>query len=105
MFPESHGFVIYAGYKLYQRYMLQFIPIESMKGDEIVRHFDWHSNGTLTIGKHITKYKSMRKWMDEFLRKFENPGIKIARVNSILITKSLNLPLITLIFQGVGGPL
>ena len=29
--------------------------------------------------------------------KFENRGIKIARVNSILITKSINLQLITLI--------
>ena len=95
MFPESHGFVIYAGYKLYQRYMLQFIPIESMKGDEIVRPFDRHSNETVTLGKHITKYKSKRKWMVEFLRKFKNPGIKIALVNSIFITKSINLQLIT----------
>ena len=29
--------------------------------------------------------------MLEFLRKFENPGINIARVNSIRITKSINL--------------
>ena len=35
----------------------------------------------------------MRKWMVEFLRNFENPGIKIARVNSILITKSIDLQL------------
>ena len=28
MFPESHGLVaIYAGYKLYQRHMFQFIPV------------------------------------------------------------------------------
>ena len=33
----------------------------------------------------------MRKWMVEFLRKIENRGIKIARVNSILNTKSINL--------------
>ena len=29
--------------------------------------------------------------MVEFLRKFENRGIKMARVNSIRITKSINL--------------
>ena len=34
--------------------------------------------------------------MVEFLRKFENRGIKIAQVNSILITKSINLQLFTL---------
>ena len=40
--------------------------------------------------------------MIKFLRKFENLGIEIARVNSILITKSINLQLFTLIFYGVG---
>ena len=29
--------------------------------------------------KHVTKYKNMRKWMVEFLWKFENRSIKIAR--------------------------
>ena len=40
---------------------------------------------------YITKYKNLRKWMVEFLRKLENRGIKIVRVNSILITISINL--------------
>ena len=38
----------------------------------------------------------MRKWI-EVLRKFENLGIKNAPVNSILITKSVDLQLFTLI--------
>ena len=62
-----------------------------MNGDEIVRPFDRHSNETATVRKHVTKYKHMRKFMLVFLGKFENHGIKIARVNSIRITKSLNL--------------
>ena len=37
----------------------------------------------------------MRKLMVELLRKFENRGIKIVRVISILITKSSNLQLFT----------
>ena len=40
--------------------------------------------------------------MVEFLQKFENHDIKIVRVNSILITKSLHLQLFTLILYGVG---
>ena len=40
--------------------------------------------------------------MIEFLRKFENRSIKIARVNSILITKFFNLQLFTLILYGLG---
>ena len=44
----------------------------------------------------------MRKLMTEYLRKFENRGIKIARVNSILITESINLQFFTLIWHGVG---
>ena len=43
--------------------------------------------------------------MIEFLRKFENRDIKIARVNSILITKSINLQLFIFILYSVGGPL
>ena len=71
--------------------MFQFIPIKLVKGGEIVRPCDRHSNETVTLKKYITKYKHMRKWKVKFLRKFENRGIKIARVNSIRITKSINL--------------
>ena len=40
--------------------------------------------------------------MVEPLRKFENRCIKIAGVNEILITKSINLQLFTLILYSVG---
>ena len=43
--------------------------------------------------------------MFEFFRKFENRGIKIAQVDSILITKLINLQLFTLILYSVGGTL
>ena len=56
-------------------------------------------------GTYVTKYKHMRKWIVEFLRKFESRGIKIARVNSILITKIHQIYQFTLILYGVGGPL
>ena len=49
-----------------------------------------HSNETVTLRKHVTKYKNMREWMIEFLRKFVNRDIKIARVNTILLTESIN---------------
>ena len=57
---------------------------------------------SVALRKHITKYKNMRKWMVEFFRKFENGGITIARVNSILFTKSIILLLFTLILYLVG---
>ena len=62
-----------------------------MKGEEIVLSCDRHINETVTLRKHVTKYNHMRKWKVEFLRKFENRRIKIVRVNSIRITKSINL--------------
>ena len=93
------------GYKPYQRYMFQFISIKSVKRDEIVRPCERHSNETATVRKHVTKYKNMRKWMVECFRKFWNRGIEIARVNSILIQKSANLELFTLILYSIGGPL
>ena len=43
--------------------------------------------------------------MVEVLKKFENRGIKIERVNSIIIIKFINLQLFTLILYGVVGPL
>ena len=76
-----------------------------MKGDEIVRPFDRHINETVTLRKHVTKYKNMRNWMVEFLRKFENRGVKNVRVTRFLSPKSINLQLFTLILYGVGGPL
>ena len=53
--------------------------------------FDWHSNETATVRIHVSKYKHIRKLMLVFLGKFENRGIKIARVNSTHITKNINL--------------
>ena len=80
-------FRCHAGYHRYQRYMFQFIPISDyiVKGGEIVCPCDRHSSETVTLRKHVNKYKNMRKWIVEFLRKFENCGIQISRVNSILI--------------------
>ena len=37
------------------------------------------------------QYKNMQKWVFKFSRKFVRRGIKIARVNSIRIAKSINL--------------
>ena len=52
----------------------------------------------------LLKIENMRKWIVQFLRKFENRGIKIARINSIRITKSIDSRLF-LIMYGVGRPL
>ena len=76
-----------------------------MKKDEIVRPCDRHSNETVTLMKHDIRYKNMRKWMIEFLRKLDNRCIKIARGNSIRNTKSINLQLFTLILFGSFGQL
>ena len=41
--------------------------------------------------------------MFQLFRTFENRGIKIARVNLILIAKFINLKVFTLFLYGVGG--
>ena len=71
--------------------MFQFISIQFVKGDEIVRPCDRNRNETETLREHDTKYKTIQKWIAQFPIKFQNRGIKIAQVNSILITKSINL--------------
>ena len=71
-----------------------FVPINPYlisEGDEIVRACDRHRDETVTLTKHVTKYKYMRKWMVEFLSKSQSCVIKIARVNSIRMTKYINL--------------
>ena len=71
--------------------IFQFIPVKLVNGDEIVRSFDRYCNETVTLRKHVTKYKHMRKWIVEFLSKSESRCNEITRVNSIRITKSINL--------------
>ena len=61
-----------------------------MKENKIVRACDQHSNETVTLRKHVTKYKHMQKWMVEFLCKSESRDI-IDLVNSICIKLSVYL--------------
>ena len=71
-----------------------FIPIYPYlisEGDEIVLACNRHWDETVTLTKHVTKYKYMQKWMVEFLSKSQRRVIKFARVNSIRMTKSINL--------------
>ena len=42
-------------------------------------------------GNMLPKFEHMRKWMVKFLIRSESRGIKISRVNSIRITKSIYL--------------
>ena len=49
-----------------------------MEGDQIVRPCDRHSNETVTLREHVTKYKHLQKWRVVLRRKLENRGIKIA---------------------------
>ena len=80
-------------YRWHNQYK-HFVPIYPYlisEGDEIVRACDRHNNETVTLTKHVTKYKYMRKWMVKFLGKSHSRVIKIAQVNSILMNKSINL--------------
>ena len=101
MFPESHGFVAVPVTR-----SNNFVSLNKLEGYIGTCIFETacnrHSNETVTVKKHVSKYKNLRKWKIEFLRKFEHRGSKIIRVNSILITKSFNLQFFTLILYGVG---
>ena len=62
------------------------VPIEN----EIVWAYQRQINETVTLKKHVSKYKHKRKWMVEFLSISKSCGIKFARDNSIHMTKSIN---------------
>ena len=105
MFPETHGFVAMpvtscikntcSNLSLYNywRETTLFVLVTSTATKP------WLSENILP------NIKNMWKWMVQFHRKFENCGVKIVRVNSILITKSVYSQLFTLILFGVGGSL
>ena len=69
----------------------QIYPYLISERDEIVRACDRHRDETVTLTKHVTKYKYMRKWMVEFFSKSQSRVIKIARINSIRMKKSFKL--------------
>ena len=61
-----------------------FVPIYPYvisEGYEIVQACDRHRSETVTLTKHVTKYKNMQKYMVEFFSKSQRRGINIARVN------------------------
>ena len=47
-------------------------------------NYNRHRNETVTVRRHVTKYKNMLKLIVEFLRKFVSHGIKIAHVNNLI---------------------
>ena len=102
MFPESHGLVPMPATSCIKDTSSNLSLNNYSEGDEIVRPCDRHSNETAIFRKHVTKYKNIQKWMVEFLGKFENRGVKIARITFILINKSINILLFTFIFYCVG---
>ena len=51
--------------------------MELAKGDEIVLACDRHNNETVTLRKHVAKYKHTREWMFEYLSKSESRDNKM----------------------------
>ena len=56
-----------------------------VKGDEIARPCDRHSNETMNLRKHATKYKNMRKWMANF-----EENLRIVALNLYELTRFLS---------------
>ena len=56
---------------------VQIYPYLISEGEEIVRACDRHWDETVTLTKHVTKYKYMRKWMVEFLSKISVLSLKL----------------------------
>ena len=44
----------------------------------------------MTLGKYVTEYEQMRKWIVESLGKFHDNCIKITEVDSIRVTKPIH---------------
>ena len=70
---KSQNWIPYSLIKLPNKIQYKnFVPIYPYlisEGDEIVRACDRHWDETVTLTKHVTKYKCMRKWIVKFLSK------------------------------------
>ena len=92
VFPESHGFVAMPVTRWNNFVALHYLDRDKLEHVSLIHLVTGiYSKETVTLRKHVTKYENMQTWIVEFLTKFETNGIYIARVNSILITKSINL--------------
>ena len=82
--------------------MFQFIPILLVKEDEIVRSCDRHSIETVTLTKHISKYKNCENGWSNFSENLRIMQLKVVEITRFLSQKSVDLQLFTFILHGVG---
>ena len=85
-------------------YMFQFIPIKLVKGDEIVRPFDWTASKPWLSGNLLQNLKTCENW-GEFSENLRIVQLKLVGITRFLSPKSTNLQLFTLILYCVGGQL
>ena len=104
MFPESHGFVAMLAIRCIKDTCSNLSLSNQWRETKLFDLVTGTATKPWLSGNMIPNMKKMWKWMFEFLRKFENRGIKSVWVSSILIKNSINLQLFTLILDGVGGP-
>ena len=57
--------------------MFQFIHILLVKGDEIVRPCNRNGSVTVTIRKHVTKYKTCKNWWSNFSENLSILALKL----------------------------
>ena len=74
MYIESHGFVAMPVTSCIKDTCFN-LSLSNLGMETKFFDINRHSNETVTLMKHVTKYKNMHKWMIEFLRKFENRNI------------------------------
>ena len=86
-FPESHGSLavpVKISKKIVSLHKLDRDQLEHVSLIQLVISI------AMTLRK-CQKYKNIRKWMTEFIKKSGSRGDKIVRVNSIRITNSILL--------------
>ena len=66
-----------------------FFPYPISEGRQNIRALHRHSAETVTLCEYVPEHEQMYKWMVEFFSKFQGRGIKMNRVNSIPVAKSL----------------
>ena len=69
--------------------LYQFLSIDNLWRENILWHYERHCVKPVTLNRYVAEYEGMWKLIVEFLTQFQGRGIKIDRVNSTRVAKSM----------------
>ena len=84
IFPERHGFVAVPVTRSNNLISLHQLDRDKLEHVSLIQLVNGNYNETVTLRKHASKYKNMRKWMIEFLENLRIVALKLLELTRFL---------------------